>query len=153
MVKLVKNFRSHRGILQYPNHKFYESELQPCADRTITDRYLNSDYLPSTGKNFPVVFHSIAGKDTREASSPSFFNIEEILQVQEYVQRLKAHRKIKTSKSFALTPHQFGFYWVAAHVLTPSRRRHRSNIPIPRSVCQTSRATQEHRSQGQNWLC
>jgi len=100
VVKLVKNFRSHRAILQYPNDKFYGGELQPCANPTITNQYLNSDYLPPTGKKFPVVFHSINGKDTREASSPSFFNIEEILQVQEYVKRLKAHRKILTCMSF-----------------------------------------------------
>ena len=42
------------------------------------------------------MFHSVSGKDDREASSPSFFNIDEILQVKSYVQRLKGDRQFRT---------------------------------------------------------
>ena len=67
MVKLVKNFRSHKAILQFPNEKFYCGDLVPCSDPAIINRFLNSPYLPS--KIFPVVFHAIYRKDNREASS------------------------------------------------------------------------------------
>lgn len=96
VVKLTKNFRSHNAILTFPNKKFYDDELQPCASPSTINMYLNSSYLPS--KKFPVVFHSVYGKDDREASSPSFFNIDEILQVKSYVQRLKEDRKFRTGK-------------------------------------------------------
>ena len=96
VVKLVKNFRSHNAILQFPNEKFYRSDLVSCGDPVIINSFLNSPCLPS--KKFPVVFHSVYGKDDREASSPSFFNIEEILQVKYYVQKLKRDRNFITSK-------------------------------------------------------
>jgi helicase MOV-10 len=96
IVKLVKNFRSHEAILRFPNEKFYGNDLEPCGDSRTINGYLNSSYLPN--KKFPVVYHSVSGKDDREASSPSFFNIDEVLQVKSYVQQLKADRIFKTSR-------------------------------------------------------
>jgi helicase MOV-10 len=98
-VKLVKNFRSHNAILQFPNERFYNGDLQPCANPAVINAYLKSSYLPS--KKFPIVFHAVSGKDDREASSPSFFNIHEVLQVKDYVQRLRADRRFITSLSFS----------------------------------------------------
>ncbi|KAF4616960.1 hypothetical protein D9613_008723 [Agrocybe pediades] len=95
VVKLVNNYRSHKAILEFPNKKFYDGELQPCAQRSVTDAYLDSQYLPS--KKFPIVFHAVYGKDDREASSPSFFNIDEILVVKSYIQKLKEDRKRRTA--------------------------------------------------------
>ncbi|KAF9441766.1 RNA helicase [Macrolepiota fuliginosa MF-IS2] len=95
IVKLVQNFRSHNAILRYPNERFYGGDLQACADTTITNSYLNSPWLPN--KDFPVVFHSVSGKDDREASSPSFFNIDEVIVVKNYVQQLKADRNFRTT--------------------------------------------------------
>jgi AAA domain len=95
VVKLLKNFRCHDAILKYPNEKFYAGELVPSASYSLIDTYANSPLLPTS--NFPVVFHSVSGKDEREASSPSFFNIDEVLQVKAYVQKLKADRNIRTS--------------------------------------------------------
>lgn len=94
-VKLVKNFRSHGAILKFPNDRFYGGDLQPCAKPITTDVYLASSILPNP--KFPVVFHSVSGKDDREASSPSFFNIEEVLQVKDYVQRLRFDRRFRTT--------------------------------------------------------
>jgi helicase MOV-10 len=96
VVKLTKNFRSHEAILQFPNEKFYRGDLVSCGNPAIIDSFLRSPYLPS--KRFPVVFHAVYGKDDREASSPSFFNIEEILQVKYYVQKLKRDRRFITGK-------------------------------------------------------
>ena len=50
---------------------------------------------------FPVVFHSIAGKDIREASSPSFFNIEEASLVKKYVQDLMADQRLRLGEHFS----------------------------------------------------
>ncbi|PPQ87958.1 hypothetical protein CVT25_001143 [Psilocybe cyanescens] len=87
--------RSHDAILKFPNQTFYENELQQCAQLSVINAYLDSSYLPS--KKFPVVFHAVAGKDDREASSPSFFNIDAITQIRSYVQRLKSDRAIRTA--------------------------------------------------------
>lgn len=95
VIKLTKNFRSHNAILSFPNQKFYDNELIPCAGSSIVNKYINSSYLPA--KKFPIVFHSVSGQDDREASSPSFFNIDEILQVKAYVQKLKEDRQFRTS--------------------------------------------------------
>ena len=94
MVKLVKNFRSHKDILHFPNEKFYRGDLESCGDPTVINRFLKSEYLPS--KDFPVVFHAVSGKDECEASSPSFLSIDEVIQVKNYVQKLKRDRKFIT---------------------------------------------------------
>ncbi|KAG6877586.1 hypothetical protein C0993_005916 [Termitomyces sp. T159_Od127] len=94
VVKLVKNFRSHGDILKFPNERFYDGELIQSGDAQVINSFLGSSYLPN--KNFPVIFHGVHGKDDREASSPSFFNIDEILQVKAYVQALRSDRRFRT---------------------------------------------------------
>ena len=100
MVKLVKIFRSHKDILHFPNEKFYRGDLESCGDPTVINRFLKSEYLPS--KDFPVVFHAVSGKDECEASSPSFLSIDEVIQVKNYVQKLKRDRKFITGE-YSLT--------------------------------------------------
>ncbi|KAF5383148.1 hypothetical protein D9615_005012 [Tricholomella constricta] len=95
VVKLVKNFRSHSTILKFPNERFYDSELEQCGDPKVINSYIGSSYLPN--KNFSIVFHGLCGKDDREASSPSFFNIDEVLQVKAYVQALRSDRRFRTT--------------------------------------------------------
>ncbi|KAF9057246.1 P-loop containing nucleoside triphosphate hydrolase protein [Panaeolus papilionaceus] len=99
VVKLIKNFRSHAAILKFPNERFYGAELEACADRRVISSFIGSSYLPSP--KFPIVFHAVSGKDDREASSPSFFNIDEVVQIKQYVQKLKEDRQFRTSE---LTP-------------------------------------------------
>ncbi|KAK7046911.1 Rna helicase [Favolaschia claudopus] len=93
VVKLIKNFRSHNAILKFPNERFYKGELQPCGDTKTINAYLDSPLLPAA--KFPIVFHAIAGKDDREAASPSFFNIDELSQVKQYVEKLRADRRFR----------------------------------------------------------
>ncbi|KAG0706249.1 P-loop containing nucleoside triphosphate hydrolase protein [Suillus ampliporus] len=95
VVKLVKNFRSHPAILEFPNDRFYESELEPCGKKSVIRTFEHWTKLPS--KKFPIIFHSISGKDDREASSPSFFNIDEATEVVKYVQLLRDNRQIKVA--------------------------------------------------------
>ncbi|KAF9057240.1 RNA helicase [Panaeolus papilionaceus] len=95
VIKLTKNFRSHEAILRFPNERFYDDELTPHGDAQLINTYLKSSYLPSS--SFPIVFHSVSGKDDREASSPSFFNIDEVIQIKSYVRRLKEDRRYRTT--------------------------------------------------------
>lgn len=44
------------------------------------------------------MFHALTGKDDREASSPSFFNIDEITQVKAYVEALRADAGVHISR-------------------------------------------------------
>ena len=95
VVKLVKSFRSHPAILTFPNEQFYNNDLEACAAPQIVDAYLGSAHLKN--KKFPIVFHSISAKDSREASSPSFFNVDEAALVKEAVIRLLSDRNVRTS--------------------------------------------------------
>ncbi|OCH91262.1 P-loop containing nucleoside triphosphate hydrolase protein [Obba rivulosa] len=95
VVKLIKNFRSQPAILKYPNEKFYNGELQSCGDPQVINSFLRSPLLPN--KKFPVIMHAITGKDDREASSPSFFNIDEVTLVKTYVQSLRADHRFRIS--------------------------------------------------------
>jgi helicase MOV-10 len=62
----------------------------------VINAYIGSPLLPK--KTFPIVFHAIKGKDDREAASPSFFNIDEVSQVKEYIQSLRADRRFRISE-------------------------------------------------------
>ncbi|KAF8632166.1 hypothetical protein AX17_004907 [Amanita inopinata Kibby_2008] len=95
VVKLLQNYRSHSAILKFPNERFYRNELRVCASPAKINRYLQCSLLPSG--QFPIVFHAVFGKNDREASSPSFFNIEEALQIKQYVQKLRADKRFRTT--------------------------------------------------------
>ncbi len=86
ITKLLKNFRSHETLLRLPSKMFYLSELKTSADPALTGQFLQWEHLPK--KKFPMIFHSVAGKDQREARSPSFFNPDECAVVVEYVKKL-----------------------------------------------------------------
>ncbi|XP_067932378.1 putative helicase mov-10-B.1 [Watersipora subatra] len=90
VTKLVQSFRSHPDILKVPNDLFYESELQVCADQASRERFCNWEGLPQ--KDFPLIFHGVNGKEDREASSPSWFNVHEVGVVQDYVRELMESR-------------------------------------------------------------
>ena len=97
VVKLTKNWRSHPHILKFPNDKFYRGDLEACADPVVTHSMLRWDQLAT--QNFPIVFQGIVGKDEREASSPSFFNIDEASLVKHYVSELYADTRLRISES------------------------------------------------------
>jgi helicase MOV-10 len=97
VVKLIKNFRSHPSILKFPNERFYGGDLVSCGDGKIINAYIGSKHL--VNRNFPIVFYGISGKDDREASSPSFFNISEASTVRDTIDQLRSDRTIRISKS------------------------------------------------------
>ena len=95
VVKLTKNYRSHEAILKFPNERFYKGELVPCGSQRTIDSCLGFPLLPT--RRFPIIFHAMSGKDDREATSPSFFNISEVQQVKAYVEALKRDRHLRAS--------------------------------------------------------
>ncbi len=88
ILKLLNNYRSHPDIIHYPNENFYDGELEPCGDPASINSCI--DLEPLVLGRYPVIFSAVEGSDMREASSPSFFNPEEVLQVKAYVQQLLA---------------------------------------------------------------
>uniref|UniRef100_A0A3Q4I2S6 RNA helicase n=1 Tax=Neolamprologus brichardi TaxID=32507 RepID=A0A3Q4I2S6_NEOBR len=104
VTKLLRNYRSHPAILEVPNELFYDGELQPCAEEYARNFYCGWEHLPK--QNFPVIFHGVTGKDEREASSPSFFNVAEVEVLMDYVQKLlQAQGKRGVAK---ITPRDIG---------------------------------------------
>jgi helicase MOV-10 len=96
VIKLVNNFRSHSAILKFPNENFYDGDLKQFGEHSVINSFLGLSCLPA--KKFPIVFHSISGKDDRESSSPSFFNIDEVVQVKAYVQKLRSDRRCRVNE-------------------------------------------------------
>ncbi|KAJ7370129.1 Helicase MOV-10 [Desmophyllum pertusum] len=85
LTKLVNNYRSHRAIIEVPKQLFYDNELNECAG-DFRNVMLDWDELPN--KRFPIVFHPVYGKDEREGSSPSFFNVAEVETIERYLKKL-----------------------------------------------------------------
>ncbi|KIO25267.1 hypothetical protein M407DRAFT_210790 [Tulasnella calospora MUT 4182] len=86
-VKLIKNWRSHRSIIEFPDQQFYDGELEACADPSAAEWCLGWDKL--SNPRYPIIFHAIKCQDLRESSSPSWFNIEEASAVMDYVRDLR----------------------------------------------------------------
>ena len=45
-----------------------------------------------------MIFHGVIGQDLKEESSPSFFNIEEIIIVRDYIKKLLEMRQNRVRK-------------------------------------------------------
>ncbi|KAG5863011.1 putative helicase mov-10-B.1, partial [Gonioctena quinquepunctata] len=67
VTKLVKNYRSHKTILEIPNRLFYDNELIPAGDH-FTKFFIGWEHLKN--KEFPIIFHHVEGTDSREKDSP-----------------------------------------------------------------------------------
>ena len=87
----MNNYRSHPAIIQYPSERFYGGELEACGEAPSINSCLTLE--PLVRDKYPIIFCAVEGQDMREASSPSFFNPEEVLQVKAYVQQLLADKR------------------------------------------------------------
>ncbi|EJD54693.1 P-loop containing nucleoside triphosphate hydrolase protein [Auricularia subglabra TFB-10046 SS5] len=96
-VKLLKNWRSHEGILSYPNQAFYDNELEACADPVLTHSLLRFQRLPNPA--LPIIFHGLVGRDEREGNSPSYFNRDEASLVKKYVGDLLQDKSLRLKDS------------------------------------------------------
>ncbi|XP_078595010.1 putative helicase MOV-10 [Branchiostoma floridae x Branchiostoma japonicum] len=107
LTKLVRNYRSHPAILEKPNNMFYDGELEVHADQLVREAFCQWEELPK--KNFPVIFHGVEGVDEREGSSPSFFNVQEVAAVADYVEKLLQKRggiKVKEDHIGIISPYR-----------------------------------------------
>ncbi|SJL11598.1 uncharacterized protein ARMOST_15004 [Armillaria ostoyae] len=103
IVELLENFRNHPAILDFLNEHFYENRLHACGDPMLTRRLEDWDGLPR--KKFPIAFHAVAGRDQREESSPSYFNISEATLVKNYCSSLIAKKGICAEHIAVITPY------------------------------------------------
>ncbi|KAH7924379.1 P-loop containing nucleoside triphosphate hydrolase protein, partial [Leucogyrophana mollusca] len=85
VVKLLQNFRNHPAIIRFSDDTFYGGELSAAGDPLVINSLLGSNLVQN---NFPVLFHSINGKDERETGSPSYFNISDASIVKRYCETL-----------------------------------------------------------------
>ncbi|XP_072026794.1 putative helicase MOV-10 [Amphiura filiformis] len=107
LTKLIRNYRSHPAILKLPNQMFYDNELQVHANEMVRNTFTSWDHLPRKG--FPIIFHGVEGRDEREGQSPSFFNLQEVQVVVEYIEDLREKRggrKIKQSDIGIISPYR-----------------------------------------------
>uniref|UniRef100_A0A3Q3G0C8 RNA helicase n=1 Tax=Kryptolebias marmoratus TaxID=37003 RepID=A0A3Q3G0C8_KRYMA len=86
--KLRINYRSHPAILKIPNQLFYDGDLRPCAH---LEKCLYETWECLHRKDFPVIFHCVAGTKERDTSSPSLYNMAEVDVLKEYLKSLIKH--------------------------------------------------------------
>jgi len=87
ITKLVRNFRSHSALLSLPARLYYQGDLKPCANQELVNSCLGWDGLTPAAREreIPLLVHGVVGQDRRDAASPSFYNLEEIMLVEKYV--------------------------------------------------------------------
>ncbi|KZT24162.1 P-loop containing nucleoside triphosphate hydrolase protein [Neolentinus lepideus HHB14362 ss-1] len=103
-LELRRQYRTHPDIFAFSNEEFYNGQLQHCADTSITHKFLRSEILVKPG--YPVVFHGITGREYREGTSPSYFNIDEASLVKRYCMMLEEeHRDLNAENVGIITPY------------------------------------------------
>ena len=93
MTKLVRNYRSHRALLDLPSRLSYGGALVECADRAVTSSMAHWDELVAT--DFPLLFygcqsaHSLYKIDPASAHpSSSYRNVTETEKIIELISSL-----------------------------------------------------------------
>eukprot|EP00041_Stephanoeca_diplocostata_P024472 m.620578 g.620578 ORF g.620578 m.620578 type:complete len:1025 (+) comp22537_c0_seq2:1108-4182(+) len=102
--KLVHNYRSHPRILAVPSKLFYGNDLVAASRRT-DEAYSLTKWPHLKARGFPVIFHGVHGRAVRESHSPSWFNVEEIEVVQQYVEKLLATDTVEASDIGIIAPY------------------------------------------------
>ncbi|XP_034270184.1 helicase MOV-10 [Pantherophis guttatus] len=110
---LLRNYRSHKAILEFPNKKFYDEKLMECGDHLITHSFCNWSELPKS--KFPIIFHGVCGEDQQEERSPSFFNTAEISVLMDYLKKLLLENQGKNGQT-KIPPKEIG-------VISPYRKQ------------------------------
>ena len=99
-------------FLRQPNRnvKHYTANIHLFCPRNVM---IGWEELPN--KNFPIIFHPVFGKDEREGSSPSFFNVAEVETIERYLRKL-LDENVRSSGLKRLTPEMIG-------VISPYKRQ------------------------------
>ena len=89
ITKLLHNYRSHSAILEQPNAMFYKNELIASAD--IQQRESLQRWAEFSMANFPILLHHVAGTESREGDSSSWWNSDETMVVVDHINKLLAY--------------------------------------------------------------
>ncbi|KAJ3187788.1 hypothetical protein HDU85_006181 [Gaertneriomyces sp. JEL0708] len=83
-VRLVNNYRSHKGIIEFPSKEWYRSSLRACAPPAIVNKGLSLRVKP----NLPVVIDNVRGKEQQLPGSTSWCNEAEADRVCHWIRKL-----------------------------------------------------------------
>ncbi|XP_071332381.1 putative helicase mov-10-B.1 isoform X2 [Trachinotus anak] len=136
VTKLLRNYRSHPEILKIPNELFYKGELQPYAQKEKCCSYCQWEHLPK--KDFPLIFHGVAGINERDANSPSVYNLAEVEVLKEYLKSILDHlhkkgvTKIQSGEIGIISPYrkQVEKIQYALQMDKDLRKENLENIPV-----------------------
>ena len=79
---------------------------------------LGWEELPN--KDFPIIFHPVYGKDEREGTSPSFFNVAEVETIERYLRKL-LDENVRSRGLKHLRPEMIG-------IISPYKRQVRASV-------------------------
>ncbi|KAJ3337871.1 hypothetical protein HDU93_000371 [Gonapodya sp. JEL0774] len=85
---LVKNYRSHPGIIMEPSRLFYSDTLVPAAPLNAVSSLLSWKNLPNP--QFPILIYGVQGEDEAVGEGDSWWNEAEVAAVLETVEALLA---------------------------------------------------------------
>lgn len=108
---LVRNYRSHAGLLQVPSALFYQGRLTPAADPAESGGLLSWAELRREGGSFPaapLLVYGLVGQQLHELDSPSFFNPTEGALLVHLAQALLADEglQLSTDDLGVITPYR-----------------------------------------------
>lgn len=95
LCNLMKNYRSHIGLLMVPSASFYNDTLQPCAPRSIQETPMLQWPL-LTSRSIPLMLWHVDGTEDMVDEGSSWFNEQELTVVIKCVKSL-----LKESPKFA----------------------------------------------------
>ncbi|XP_059612255.1 helicase MOV-10-like [Phlebotomus argentipes] len=92
MTKLLRNYRSHPKILEFPNDAFYDGDLIAEADKEIAFWACDWQLLPNP--KIPIIFENVEGFAKRFANFPSLFNFREVSRVLFYIKKILSMKEV-----------------------------------------------------------
>eukprot|EP00927_Polykrikos_kofoidii_P035938 TRINITY_DN30418_c0_g1_i2.p1 TRINITY_DN30418_c0_g1~~TRINITY_DN30418_c0_g1_i2.p1 ORF type:complete len:856 (+),score=131.49 TRINITY_DN30418_c0_g1_i2:75-2642(+) len=101
---LTESFRSHEAIMSLYSRMFYGDQLE---HRYRDHQVQLMSFFKARGLDVPVIMHHVEGKERRDPQSSSYFNLEEIFVLREYVDDLLADKKsgLKARDIGVITPY------------------------------------------------
>ena len=95
-LRLVENYRNHPEILALSSYLFYKgtliSRMKQKQSRFSGFSWLNANQKGQASQkragDVPILFYTVKGRDEREPTSPSWFNLDEVLVVGKIISEL-----------------------------------------------------------------
>ncbi|XP_059612252.1 putative helicase MOV-10 isoform X2 [Phlebotomus argentipes] len=109
ITKLIRNFRSHPKILEFPDVEFYSGELMAEGSPQVTRWACGWKYLPN--KSVPIIFEHVIGQSEQDDNSPSWYNMREVQRVMFHIDKIMqakniCGRKIDQKSIGVITPYK-----------------------------------------------